>query len=248
MPGDALGGGRARLVGQSWHRVAGIAERYVDLALAQADYSQAAAIERLAENVRAHWGNPDAIRAVSINMSPAYIKGVPEHLPNASLTFVKFHVIAHASHARDLARRAEQRRDPALKGLRWILLKYPARLSDTRRADLDARRMNLTTKRTARAWQYREDLREMLRQWYANVMRQEVEPMKAVARMIRPHLKGIVAWAITRLINCFLEARNGLFHAAKRKARGYRRLWTIRTIIFLIAGTLYVRTLNPHAA
>jgi len=32
------------------------------------------------------------------------------------------------------------------------------------------------------------------------------------------------------------------------KARGYRRLSTIRTIIFLIAGKLDFRTLNPHAA
>ena len=44
----------------------------------------------------------------------------------------------------------------------------------------------------------------------------------------------------------FLEALNGLFQAAKRKARGYRRLSTIRTIIFLIAGKLDFRTLNPH--
>jgi RNase P subunit RPR2 len=66
---------------------------------------------------------------------------------------------------------------------------------------------NLTTKRTARAWQYREDLREilsrkqinvmreMLRQWCTNVMRSKVEPMKAVAQMIRKHLEGIVIWA-----------------------------------------------------
>lgn len=29
----------ARLVGESWHRVAAIAERYVELAVAQADYA-----------------------------------------------------------------------------------------------------------------------------------------------------------------------------------------------------------------
>jgi len=62
------------------------------------------------------------------------------------------------------------------------------------------------------------------------------------------HLEGIVAWARTRMTNGFLEALNGLFQAAKRKARGYRRLSTIRTIIFLIAGKLDFRTLNPHAA
>jgi transposase len=113
-------------------------------------------------------------------------------------------------------------------------------------------------KRTARAWQYREDLREilnrkqinvvrdMLRQWCTNVMRSKVEPMKAVVRTIRSHFEGVVAWARSRMTNGFLE--NGLFLAAKRKARGYRRLSTIRTIIFLIAGKLDFRPLNPHAA
>jgi transposase len=287
----------ARLVGESWHRVAAIAERYVELALAEADFSEvrdlaidetskakghdyitiaadaeqravifvtetreATAIERLAADLSAHGGDPEAIRAVSLDMSPAYIKGVQTHLPNAAMTFDKFHVIAHASHALDLTRRAEQKRDPELKGLRWTLLKDRSRLSHARRADLDALLANLTTKRTARAWQYREDLREilnrkqinvvreMLKQWCTNVMRSKVEPMKDVARMIRNHLEGIVAWARTRMTNGFLEALNGLFQAAKRKARGYRRLSTIRTIIFLIAGKLDFRTLNPHAA
>lgn len=285
----------ARLVGVSWHRVAAMAERYVDLALAQADFSEvqelaidetsrarghdyvtlaadaerravifvtdtreSAAIERLAADLRAHGGDPDAVMAVSIDMSPAYIKGVTTHLPNAAVTFDKFHVIAHASHALDLTRRAEQKRDPALKGLRWTLLKDRSRLSEARTADLDALLANLTTKRTARAWQYREDLREilnrkqinvvraMLRQWCTNVMRSKVEPMKVVAKMIRNHLEGIVAWARSRMTNGFLEALNGLFQAAKRKARGYGRLSTIRTVIFLIAGKLDFNTLNPH--
>jgi transposase len=287
----------ARLVGESWHRVAAIAEHYVELALAEADFSEvrelaidetskawghdyvtlaadaerravifvtdtreAQTIEELAADLSAHGGNPEAIEGVSIDMSPAYIKGVETHLPEAAITFDKFHVIAHASHALDLTRRAEQKRDPELKGLRWTLLKDCSRLSGARRADLDALLANLTTKRTARAWQYREDLREildrkqinvvreLLKQWCTNVMRSKVEPMKAVARMIRNHLEGIVAWARTRMTNGFLKALNSLFQAAKRRARGYQRLSTIRTIIFLIAGKLDFRTLNPHAA
>lgn len=218
---------------------------------------EAAAIEA---DLAAHGGDPQAIRAVSIDMSPAYIKGVAQHLPNATVTFDKFHVIAHASHALDLTRRAEQKRDPELKGLRWTLLKDRSRLSDARRADLDALLANLTTKRTARAWQYREDLREilnrkqinvirdMLWQWCTNVMRSKIEPMKVVARLIRAHLEGIVSWARSRMTNGFLEALNGLLQAAKRKARGYRRLSTIRSIVFLIAGKLDFRTINPHAA
>ena len=65
--------------------------------------------------------------------------------------------------------------------------------------------------------------------------------------MIRSHLEGIVAWAQTRQTNGFLEAINGLFQAAKRRARGFTRIETIRTVIFLIAGRLDFQAINPHA-
>src|SRR6516165_10697976 len=100
------------------------------------------------------------------------------------------------------------------------------------------------------AWLYREGLRAildrkqinvvvaMLRQWCTNVLRSKVAPMKQVARMIRRHFDGIVAWTQTRQTNGFIEALNGLFQAAKRKARGYTRFATMRTVLFLIAGKL----------
>ena len=64
--------------------------------------------------------------------------------------------------------------------------------------------------------------------------------------MIRSHLEGIAAWAQTRQSNGFLEAINGLFQAAKRRARGYGRFDTIKTVIFLIAGKLDFKAINPH--
>ncbi|MHB8551853.1 MAG: ISL3 family transposase [Acidiferrobacterales bacterium] len=228
--------------------------------IAVTDERNAAAIERLACELKAHGGDPASIESVSIDMSPAFIKGVAEHLPNARVTFDKFHVIAHASHALDLTRRAEQKTDPDLKGMRWTLLKDRGRLSEAARGELDALIADITTKRTARAWMYREQLREilerrqvnvvrvMLKQWCTNVMRSKVEPMKEVARMIRRHLEGIISWAQTRVTNGFLEALNGLFQAAKRKARGYGRFATIRTVIFLIAGKLDFSKINPHMA
>lgn len=65
--------------------------------------------------------------------------------------------------------------------------------------------------------------------------------------MIRIHIEGIVAWAQTRQTNGFLEAINGLFQAAKRRARGYGRFDTIKTVIFLIAGKADFHAINPHA-
>jgi transposase len=217
-------------------------------------------VATFAEYLSEHDGAPEQIKSVSIDMSPAFIKGVTDNLPKARITFDKFHVVAHASAAVDQTRRLEQRTDPSLKGLRWTLLKDRDRLSDQGRADLDALIVHVATKRTARAWIYREHLREildrkqinvvsaMLKQWCTNVLRSKVEPMKEVARMIRKHFDGIVAWTQTRQTNGFIEALNGLFQAAKRKARGYTRFATMRTVLFLIAGKLDFTRINPNAA
>jgi transposase len=219
----------------------------------------AATVGELAEFMTAHGGDPAAIESCSIDMSKAFIKGVGDHLQNAQITFDKFHVIAQASRAVDLTRRAEQKHNTDLKGMRWKLLRDPGDLKAEARAELNGLLAQLTSLRTARAWLYREQLREilqrkqvhvvrrMLTQWCTNVMRSKVEPMKAVARMIRSHLDGITAWVQSRQTNGFLEALNGLFQAAKRKARGYKRLSTARTVIFLLAGKLDFRTINPHA-
>lgn len=216
-------------------------------------------VDSFAKHLSAHGGDASQIVSASIDMSPAFIKGVTDHLPNARITFDKFHVIAHASAAVDKMRRVEQKTDPDLKGVRWALLKDRSKLTASQSADLEALIARIATKRTARAWLYREQLREILErkqinvvsallaQWCINVMRSKVEPMKEVAKMIRHHFDGIIAWAQTRQTNGFLEALNGLFQAAKRKARGYARIHTMRTVIFLIAGKLDFNRFNSHA-
>ncbi len=216
-------------------------------------------IEELAEYLEEHGCPAQSITSASIDMSPAFIAGVSQHLPNARITFDKFHVIGHASTAVDKMRRIEQKGDKSLKGMRWTLLKDSTKLNPAAAADLDALIAKLTVKRTARAWVYKEQLREildrkqinvvraMLEHWCTCVMRSKVDPMKDVAKMIRSHLEGIVAWAQTRQTNGFLEAINGLFQAAKRKARGFTRIETIRTVVFLIAGNLDFHAINPHA-
>jgi transposase len=217
-------------------------------------------IEAFAEHLASHQASADQITSVSIDMSPAFISGVEKYLPNARITFDKFHVIAHASDAVTTTRRIEQKVDPDLKGMRWTLLKNRDKLCKEQRDDLDTLLAQYTTRRTARAWLYREQLRDildrkqinvvtaMLSQWCTNVLRSKVEAMKEVARMIRKHFDGVVAWAQTRQTNGFIEAINGLFQAAKRKARGFTRFETMRTVLFLIAGKLDFSKINPHAA
>jgi transposase len=218
----------------------------------------AAAVAAFAADFAARQGKAEQIDAVSIDMSPAFIKGVNEHFPEAVITFDKFHVIAHASKAVDETRRKEQRANGGLKGMRWMLLKDRDSLSDDETDELDALIADVAVSRTARAWIYREQLREILqrkqpnivraalRHWITCVNRSKVDAMKKVAKMVGAHLEGIVAWARTRITNGFLEALTGVFQAAKRKARGFRSLRTIRTVIFMLAGKLDFSLLNPH--
>ena len=227
--------------------------------IAVAEGRGADSIAQLTTELQSRHCPAEQITSVSIDMSPAFIRGCAEHLPNARVTFDKFHVIGHANAAVDRMRRIEQRSDKSLKGMRWSLLKNRASLKPEAAADLDALIARMATVRTARAWVYKEQLRQilarkqinvardMLKHWCTCVMRSKVEPMKEVAAMVRRHLEGIVAWAQTRQTNGFLEALNGLFQAAKRRARGFTRFDTIRTVIFLIAGKLDFAVINPHA-
>ena len=216
-------------------------------------------IEALAADLLAHGCPPEQITSVSIDMSPAFIKGVSSELPNAQITFDKFHVVGHANAAVDKTRRIEQRTDKSLKGMRWTLLRDVFGLKPAAGAALHGLITAPKLTLTARAWIYKEQLRDLLDRkqinvmrdsllhWCICVMRSKVEPMKEVAGLVRRHLEGIVAWAHTRQTNGFLEAINGLFQAAKRRARGFTRLSTIKTVIFLIAGKLDFQAINPHA-
>jgi hypothetical protein len=87
------------------------------------DGRDAKTIEALAIDLLAHGCPPERITSVSIDMSPAFIKGMGSELPNAQITFDKFHVVGHANATVDKTRRIEQRSDKSLKRMRWTLLK-----------------------------------------------------------------------------------------------------------------------------
>ncbi len=50
-------------------------------------------------------------------MSPAFIKGIKENLPNAQITFDKFHIIKIINEGVDKVRRAKAKENPILRDL-----------------------------------------------------------------------------------------------------------------------------------
>jgi transposase len=83
-------------------------------------------------------------------MSPAFIKGTAEHLPQAAVTFDKFHAVKIVNDAVDQVRREEQQGRPELKRTRYAWLKNTTNLSAGQRDTIESlSRRNL---KTARAW------------------------------------------------------------------------------------------------
>ena len=69
-------------------------------------------VAAFADDLAAHGGDAEAISEVCIDMSPAFIKGTAEHLPNAAITFDKFHAVKIINDAVDAGapRRTEERK------------------------------------------------------------------------------------------------------------------------------------------
>src|SRR5664279_3185651 len=63
---------------------------------------------------KAHGGDPEAVTDVSADMSKAFFNGITTNLPNAAVTFDKFHVVSLVNTAVEKVRRIEQKACPCL--------------------------------------------------------------------------------------------------------------------------------------
>src|SRR5664279_3681005 len=79
-----------------------------------------ATVAAFADDLTGHGGDPQRVSDTSSDMSRAFIAGIGEHLPNAKLTYDRYHVIAKLNEAVDQVRRAEQKDNPALKKTRYV--------------------------------------------------------------------------------------------------------------------------------
>ena len=211
----------------------------------------AATVVAFTADLTAHGGDPDQVSEVCIDMIPAFIKGVAESLPNAEVTFDKFHAVKIINEAVDEVRRAEQKAQSILKGTRYIWLRNPDNLSDRQRATLDA--LPTRTLKTARAYQIRLAFQDLyaedspdsaavyLKKWYFWATHSRLEPVIAAARTVKRHWDGILRWFHSKIANGLIEGINSLLQAAKAKARGYRSTRNLKAMVYLLAGKLDLR-------
>ncbi len=217
--------------------------------------------EAFARELVRHNGHPKAITQVAIDMSPAYRKGVQDHLGNAQIVYDKYHVVSQVTEGVEAVRRAEVRQDASareqLEKSCWLWRKNPENWTEREAGRWEllkgkplvtglayAMRLELQLAYTART---ASQARSRFLKWCAWV-RQEaealtsgfLEPMRKVADMVERHLEGILGHWKQGLTTAFLEGINSVFSAVKRKARGYRSIEYMTTMLYFVAGKLKI--------
>ena len=225
---------------------------FVDLEESKVIYAtegkDSSTVESFKADLCEHRGD-DKVRDVCCDMSPAFIKGVTECFPCADITFDKFHVLKILNDAVDTVRREEQPHQPDLKKTRYIFLKNPENLTKKQADTLEQIKLKDLNLKTMRAYHIRLNFQEFwmqpleqaegfLNKWYYWATHSRIEPIKEAAYTIKRHWKGVMNWYKSNLNNGILEGINSMIQAAKARARGYRTIDYLITMIYLLNGKL----------
>lgn len=192
-----------------------------------------------------------ALRFVSCDGAEWIRAVVGSRAPEATICLDTFHVVSWATEALDEVRRGEWnalRRSgqaPAakqLKGLRYVLLRNWENLSARQRSVI--RELDRTNRRLLRAWQLKEELREIfslpllaarraLDDWLSYASRSRLAPFVRLARSIRAYRQSIEATIEWRLTNGIAESVNASIARVRANARGFHDAQAFITMVML---------------
>jgi len=198
------------------------------------------------------------LESVTMDMAGGYIKAVREQLPDATIIFDRFHVQRLASDALDEVRRIQLRETRGteqgreLFKSRYALLKNPwnlrldekQKLRDLQRTNAQIYRAYLLKETLAAAMDYRQPKRgeRALREWLAWASRSKLKPFVRVARTIRKHLDGVLAYFQNRETNGIVEGFNNKLRMIARRAFGFHSPAPLISMLHLCCGGI---TLDP---
>jgi len=225
-----------------------------------------------AQDLKAHGADPAQITDVCQDMSAAYAKGVALAVPQAQISYDRFHVIAMANEAMDGVRRQEMSTQPQavkqalgdndrklLKSLTWAMRRNPKGWSDKQWDTMHW--LQRSTLKSARAWRLKMALRAVyakavqdnnaeqstadLAGWISWARRSRLEPFKKLASTLKQRLAGVVRGMLDNRSNAYVEAMNGLLQQAKRAARGFKTATNFIAIAYLRMSKLKHLPPNP---
>jgi transposase len=197
-----------------------------------------------------------SITAVAMDMSPAYIAAVTEHLPKATIVFDHFHLIKLfndklAGLRRDLQRDAQKAGKWVLKGTRWLLLKNQENLRAERNEQQRLQEALSLNEPLAIAYYLKEDLRRLwlqaskhqaslfLDDWLERARISGVKMLVSFADTLEKHRDGILAYYDYPISTGPLEGTNNKITTLQRQAYGFRDMQFFKLKIFGLHETKY---------
>lgn len=196
------------------------------------------------------------IKAVAIDMSPAYISAVGEHLPQAVIVFDHFHVIKLFNDKlsdlrRSLYQQARAQDKKVIKGTRWLLLKNPENLNPLRNEPQRLQQALDLNQPLATAYYMKEDLRQLWSQaskmaaesflfdWALRAWASGIRTLSKFADTLMDHRAGILAYYDFPISTGPLEGTNNKIKTMKLQAYGFRDLEFFKLKIMAVHQAKY---------
>jgi transposase len=199
------------------------------------------------------------IEAVATDMGTAYIRAVGDNLPGATLVFDHFHIIKLFNEKLtklrcDLQREAEEGLGkPVLKGIRWLLLKNPDNLDDSRDERQRLEEALKLNEPLATAYYMKEELRTIwlqpdkvsaetaLDEWIKKATASGVNRLSQFAKTLAAYRSGILAYYdFDGLSTGPLEGTNNKIKTLQKMAYGFRDLEFFKLKIMALHEANYV--------
>ena len=177
------------------------------------------------------------LKAVAMDMWPAYLLAVRDVFPEVEIVHDPYHVVSMANTAIDTARRDMYRKlrgaeRKVMKGSRFLLLRGGESLDHD--ALLHLQRLESLNQPLFQAYLLKEDLRrfwsmpsrkaarKFLGAWIARCLATRIKPMVSLAKSLRAHRRGLLAYFQYPISTGPLEGMNNKIKVLKRQANGFR--------------------------
>ena len=199
------------------------------------------------------------ITAASVDLHGGWLGVIRHYCPNAHVCADPFHVIRLAGDALDELRRAQwqnlRETDPDrakwLKGTRFTLRRRSDRLRDGDHTILD--QLAETNRDVYLGWLLLDQLRTvylardhdeamaLLDEWILAACVSELEPFIRTALTLDTHREQVANAIALGLTNARLEGMNSTVRLLSHRARGFRRLESLLSMITLVCGRVPVQ-------
>jgi transposase len=195
------------------------------------------------------------IKAIAMDMWPAYMEAAKAKIPQADIVHDKFHCVKELGKAVDTVRKKEHRElkienqgESVLNKTKHLWLKNPKNWTDLQRKSFEELKIDVL--QVGRAWSiaqafqgfweyhYAGSALKFFNRWYFWTTHSRLKPVIEAARTLKRHLPGLLTYCKHRITNAAAEGMNSKIQLIKANARGFRNFEKYRIAILFHCGRL----------